>query len=542
MKTSKTLILIASLLFFCVPLAAQEPEQEEERSPLEISRQLQAEQLEVPPPYREKVEDTGQTIMELSLQDAIRLALLHNLDIAIENFNEELTREQIVSTRGFYDPNLSFTIGYEDAEAPTISQLDAGEGQAVRQAKDFRYTASWLQNLPNGSNFQVSYFSNRNDSNNEFLFANPAYNSSFSFDFTQPLWRGFRETSTQRQLKLSNLNLELNDLQFEVQVANVIQQVQDRYWELVFAINNYETRRQGMSLAITQHQNNQKRVNIGVSAPIEITSSRAEVALREQEMISSEVQIINAQNRLKQLMSDDPMASIWSVTLFPTDSPRTPEVDMSMDQSIDLALQNRPELKQVETNIEQNTINQKFYQRELKPQVDLRFSYTSRAAGGGDMSGLGDVFTEAFSFDFNTWAVFADVRIPLGNRQMQGQLAQSRIRERQNLSRLKNAQQGIIVEVRNAYEGLKTQKKRLQSARLAKELSQEQLRGENKRFQAGLSTNFQVLRFQRDLTSAEAQELRALIDYEQAVTALMRATHQIIEQSQVSLARQQEQQ
>ncbi|HSR67261.1 MAG TPA: TolC family protein [Acidobacteriota bacterium] len=545
MNTSarKILPLLTAFLLLLSPLAAQESgqEQEQQRSPLEVSRQLQAEELEVPPPYRDKVEAGGQTIMELTLQDAIRLALLHNLDIAIENFNEELTREQIVSTRGFYDPALEFSVGWQDAESPTISDLEAGEGAEVFAQKQFSYSGRLLQNLPSGADFSVSYFSNRSDSNSAFQFANPAYRASFSANFRQPLWRGFRETQTQRLLKLRNLDLEINDLQFEVQVSLVIQQVQDRYWELVFAINNYETRREGMALAITQHKNNQKRVNIGVSAPIEITSSRAEVALREQEMISSEVQIINAQNRLKQLMSDDPKASIWSLSVYPTDTPRTPEIKMTLNEAVDLALQNRPELKQVESRLEQDAVDQTFFKKELKPQVDLRLSYTSNAAGGGEASGLGDVFTDAFSFNFHTWSAFVDVRIPLGNRTMEGNLAQARIRERQNLSRLKNAQQGIIVEVRNAFEGLKTQGKRLESARLARELSEEQLRGENRRFQAGFSTNFQVLRFQRDLTSAEAQELRALIDYEQAVTALMRATHQIIEQSQVSLARGQDQ-
>lgn len=515
------------------------------------SERLRAEEIQVPEPYEERMRREGQ-VLEMTLSDAIRLALVNNLDIAIQNYAEELTRRSIIQTRGFYDPQLSFSVGYQDSTAPTVSVLDAGENAAASKQTSFAWDTSFSQEIPKGGRLSLSFNNFRSATNSTFSFLNPAFGTDFRVTFTQPLWRGFRQTSTERLLKLQNLDQKVDDLDFEQRVAETIQVVQNQYWELVFAIDNYETQRLSMGLAITQHKNNQTRVRIGVSAPIDITSSRAEVASREQEMIFSEVSIIRAQNGLKKLLAPDPQASIWNLTLIPTDRPTTPPIDQTLPQAIETAIERRPELKKYNVQIERYSIDRKYYRREGKPTVDARFTFNTAARTGdtlvdtnGDdkpdtvvpVGNLGNSILDAFKFNFNTWAIFADVRIPLRNRANDSALAMVSIRERRTLSELKNEQQAIIVEVRNAYEGLKTQKKRLEAARLARQLSEEQLRGENKRFESGLSTNFNVLRFQRDLTLAKAQELRALIDYEQAVAALKKATYTIIEDSDIMLAR-----
>ncbi len=130
-----------------------------------------------------------------------------------------------------------------------------------------------------------------------------------------------------------------------------------------------------------------------------------------------------------------------------------------------------------------------------------------------------------------------DLQIPLRNRSNEADLSTALIRERQLSSTLKNQEQMIIVEVRNAYEGLATRRKSLEAATVASQLSMEQLDGETKRFEAGLSTNFEVLRFQRDLAQSQVSELRALVDYQLAVTALQKALFTIVEESDIVLAK-----
>ncbi len=520
--------------------------------------------FQIPPSYVDRVRKEG-AVLELSVNEAVRLALANNLEIAIENYNEELDRENIVRVQGFFDPSLFFTVGFSDSEVPTTSTLDAGGGVEVNTFNRFVFDTRLQQNVKGGGALSILLNNNRQNTNSTFSFINPRFNSSFSVSFTQPLWRGFRQTSTRRQLELFNLNTRISDTAFQQRVAEVLQQVQNQYWELVYAVENYETQRQSMELAIIQHRNNVKRVDIGVMAPIEITSSQAEVARREQGLIQSEVQIINAQNALKRLLAPDPEHSIWNLSLIPTDRPQMRDVMVTLEEAIATSFRNRPELERLQLQIEQNEVDRAFYQRERKPSVNLRVDIGSVGNAGNvtmrslidlDRDGvpdgfgplvpnvddprygaLGNSWGQVFGFSYINYGIFADVTIPLRNRAAQADMAMVKIRERQYNSTVKNQQQMIIVEVRNAFETIQTRQKSLEAARVARQLAEEQLSGENKRFEAGLSTNFEVLRFQRDLAENLVSELRAEVDYQLALIALEKATYTIIDDNDVVLAR-----
>ncbi|MGH9340118.1 MAG: TolC family protein [Acidobacteriota bacterium] len=521
----------------------------------------------LPDPYVERVRREG-GVLDLTLNDSIRLALTNNLEIAIEDYNEELNREQIVATEGFYDPIVGFSIGWESSESPTTSIIQAGQGVATFERRGLTFGTTVQQPVLGGGDFFLTWSNNRNSSNSAFSFVNPSYGSIFDLRFVQPLWRGFMETQTERQLKLLNLDTEISDSQFQQRVSEIVQRVENQYWELVFAIENYETQRGAMQLAIIQYENSQKRVEIGVQAPIEITTTRAEVARNEQTMIQSEVNIVQAENALKQLLAPDPRASIWNLNLIPTDRPEVQEVQITMAQAIETALARRPELEQIRLQIEKQEVNRDFLDRQGKPQVNLEFNFGSVGQAGlvrqrelidtdgdgipetpGDaqvpdpshplFGNFGRSLTQAFGFDFLNYGAAVNVQWNFRNRTNEAELAQVAIQERQFLGQMKNEQQAIMVDVRNAFEGIQIQKKRLEAASLQRELSEEKLEGENKRFEAGLSTNFQVLQSQRDLSEAQVAELRTLIDYQLALTALEKATYTIIDSNDIVLARSQ---
>ena len=504
-------------------------------------------------------------VRELSVKDAIRLALTNNLEIAIEDYNEDLNRQWIFGARGFYDPRLRFEVGWAATENPARSILDAGQGIPVNTTDRIYFDTSLVQNLPNGSSLTLNFNNNRFSTNSTFSFMNPSFGSNFAVSLRQPLWRGFRETFTRRQLKLYNLDIEISESQFQQKVSEIVQQVQNQYWELVFAIESYEAIRKSMELAIIQHENNRKRVRIGVMAPIEITASRAEVATREQEMIQSEVQIITAQNGLKRHLAPDPTAPIWNLTLIPTQLPRVQDLAITLDEAIARAMERRPELEQNRLLREQVEVDREYYQREGRPTVDLVASLTNTGRAGeifgsefvdsdGDgvpdtrlenvsqpsnpfFGSFGNSWGQVFGFDYINYTLGVSVEIPLKNRANDAERARILIRDRRLASQLKNQQQMIIVEVRNAYESIATQRKRLEAAGVARQLSEAQLEGENKRFQAGLSTNFEVLRYQRDLSQAQVQELRARVDYQQAVTDLEKAMYTIVDSNDIVMAR-----
>ncbi len=559
MKSVKGIILPIVFVFAlpflrAVPQEKSAPDQEGPKMP-EIDR---------PESWADRMR-RERPVRELSVKDAIRLALINNLEIAIEDYNEDLNRQQIFGTRGFYDPRLQFEVGWAATENPARSILDAGRGIPVNTTNRIYFDTSLVQNLPNGSSLTLNFNNNRFSTNSAFSFMNPSFGSNFAASLRQPLLRGFRQTQTRRQLKLYNLDIEISDSQFQQKVSEIVQQVQNQYWELVFAIESYEAIRKSMELAIIQHENNQKRVRIGVMAPIEVTASRAEVATREQEMIQSEVQIITSQNGLKRYLAPDPTAAIWNLTLIPTQLPRVQDLTITLDEAISRAMERRPELEQNRLEREQVEVDREYYQREGRPTVDLVASLTNTGRAGevfgsefvdtdGDgvpdtrlenvpqpsnpfFGSFGKSWGQVFGFDYINYTLGVSVEIPLRNRANEADRARILIQDRRLASQLKNQQQMIIVEVRNAFESIATQRKRLQAAQVARQLSEAQLEGENKRFQAGLSTNFEVLRYQRDLSQSQVQELRARVDYQQAVTDLETAMYTIVDSSDIVMAR-----
>ena len=545
MNTFRLSATLALLFLLPLGLWAQQEEVSPPSSP-------QPDEFSVPESWKDRVRREG-AVRELSLKDAIKLALINNLEIAIEEFNEDFNRQNIIGTKGFYDPTLRFDFRWNSSESPARSLLDAGAGIPVTTSKGLTLDTTFRQNVPGGGQFDLNFENFRGSSNNFFFLANPNFRSRFRLNLTQPLLKGFLETQTERQLKLSNLDTEITDSQFKQKVSDVVQQVQNQYWELVYAIENQEIFRQSMKLAIIQLANNERRVEIGVLAPIEITTSRADVASREQEMIGAEVQIIVTQNALKRMLAADLKANVWSLTLIPTDRPQIKGLRITLKEAIGKALERRPELEQVRLEMEKNEVDRAYFKKEGKPSVNLVASFGSIGQSGnyfregtrepnpdnpffGD---FGNSLNQVFGFDYVDYSIGFAVEIPLRNRSNEAQLAQVGIEQRRFLSRMKNQQQMILVDVRNAFESIETQEKRLQAARMARVLSEEKLKGETKRFQAGLSTNFEVLIYQRDLTQTQGQELRALIDYQIALTALEKAMYTIIDDNDIVVAKQQ---
>ncbi|MBI4444279.1 MAG: TolC family protein [Acidobacteria bacterium] len=515
--------------------------------------------------YLEHARRSG-PVLELTLQDVIRMALMNNLEIAIEDFNEQMTEKRLVGAEGFYDPVLTFEAGYEDTSRPTGNVLTAGAGLNVSESARSYWNAQLNQNLPWGASYTIDWRSSRNLTNSTFSTINPQYNSTMTFNFVQPLRRGLGSTQTRRNLRLINIDEKLDQSEFEQKVADVVRQVSDYYWELMFALRNHEIKRQSLELAWVLHENNRKRVELGNLAPIEIISSRAEAATREQELIAAEETIAAAQNNLRRALAENPRSPIWNLTLIPTEEPKVLDPQVNLDEKLKIALERRPEIKQMMLQMERTGVDREFYKNESRWKVDLVASYFSTGLSGrafrdirvdtnGDgvpdrvvgraedtsspfFGSLGPLYSQIFGNDYRSYTAGVRVEIPLRDRKNEMQLAELTLQESQLTSRMKHLQHQIMVEVRNAAESVVTNQKRVETARVALDLSGQQLQGEMKRFEEGLSTNFVVLQYQRDLAESQLRELRALIDYRKALTAFQKASHTILDAHDVEAAHQ----
>ncbi len=491
----------------------------------------------------EQAEKDG-TALRISLKDLTKLALQNNLDIAISDTNEEIYRKRVLQAYGPYDPEITASMGVQSNRRPNTNATNQSSTGDFNETTGAFWNFQFAQNLSTGGGIRASYNSNRSDTNQKFALFSPQYGTGLSIEFTQPLFRNRRIDQTRGTIRLANLDARLNDSQFRQIVSSTIAGIQALYWDLVGAIRGFEIRRDSVKLAQISFQNNSKSVEIGALPRISITEARAEMANREVDMIASRAAILVAENNLRAVISPDRNAEIWQKVIVPTDIPEFVEYPVDRAQAIETALRNRPELEQFNFQLEQNSISRQMDQNQKKWQVDLVASFGTVGVAGPQsidpdtglplinpdlVGGIGKANQTLFTGGFTNWFAGFDIRIPLRNRGLDAQLAQLQIQRQQlDMSRT-NMEQKIAVQVRNAIEDLETTKQRVQTARVALQLAQEQLEGESQRFQAGMSQNFLVLQRQQFFANAKGVELQALIAYKRSIINLQNAMWTLLE-------------
>ena len=284
---------------------------------------------------------------------------------------KRLYRQKVIGSYGEYDPRLQVGFGTFSNQSPNTRLDNTSVGANYNQLGRYYWELAYVQNLPTGATIRGDWNSFRASTNQAFALFNPQYNATLGMQITQPLWRNRATDVIRSNIKLVNLDLKINDSQFKQKVTDTIAEIQGFYWDLVFAIRDYEIKRESVKLAQIQLDNNKKKVEIGTLAPIGITEARAEVASREQEMIASEERIFTFQNSLRALISNDRHADIWHQTIVPTESPEFKEAKVPLEQAIDTALQNRPELEQLATRLEKNEVSYNLDLDQKKWMFDL---------------------------------------------------------------------------------------------------------------------------------------------------------------------------
>ena len=499
-----------------------------------------------------EVAEKNGTAVRMSLRDVTKLALQNNLDIAIYDTNEELYQNRLLQAYGPYDPAVTAQLNVRrDKRANTRLDTAATGGLGFNQTDNAAWNFAFSQNLPTGGGVAVNFNNSRSDTNQAFALFTPQYSTGLNVQFSQPLWRNRKIDQNRGTIRLANLDLKTNDSQFKQKVTDTISGIQGQYWDLVGTIRDYEIRRESVRLAQITLENNKKKVEIGTLAPIGITEAQADMASREVDLISAEERINNVENALRALISNDRNAEIWRQTIVPTDAPDFKEHKVNLDEAIDTALANRPELEQLAIRIQQNDISYQLSRNMKRYQVDLvaQFGATGTAgpqtigAGGTPLirpelvGALGTAYKTLFTEGFTNWVVGFNVQIPLRNRNVEAQLGQLSVQKRQYLMNRKSTEQAIQVDIRNAVQRLETTRKSVETARIARELAKEQLDGEEKRFQAGLSENFRVLDRQRGLSQAQGVELQALINYKKAIITLQKAMYTLLESNDFEVAK-----
>ena len=480
--------------------------------------------------------DVAPQVRMLTEDEAVKLALENNLGIRITRFEPQVEDLSIVQAEAGWTPTFRSSFSSNSSETPNRSVFTGASGSTLSTDR-LQTSFGIAQTLPRfGSNYDVGW-NNSRFSNNQNLATFPQeLETNLQARFTQPLLRNFSIDNIRQQLEVSLKNREIADLDLRQTTESTIRTVRNSYWNLAYQIAFLDVQRQSLELARESLRNTRTRIEIGTTPPIEEVSAEAEVAAREESVIVAEAQIATAEDNLRALVLDPTAPDFWTVRLVPGGLPAsiTP-LAVNVDIAVQNALQRRTDLEVSRTSIEANEVNIKYLRNQTLPDVTAQFDYRAVGLGGtrnqygtgplgpgtgalesqteiGYTSALSTLFQSAYP----TWTASVNFSYPLGRSQTEASLARERLRLTQTQTRLRQQQLNIATQVRQAARQLQTNQQRVQTSRASRELAERRLDAEQRKFEAGTSTSFQVFQFQRDLSQSRNNELRAILDYNQS--------------------------
>ncbi len=515
---------------------------------------------------------TGQT-MTLTLNETIRKALENNNTIEVAREDVRIQETQLRSLRGAFDPVLSLTPNY--ARSTSTGTLGSN---------DFRLDVGFDKLLERGGGSFNSFFNNSqtgSNSRNNTSFnqtstlgstSNTTYFSNLGVTYNQPLFRNFRVDNTRRQIKIQRKRLQQSDADFRRQTIDIISQVQTAYWDLVFALRNQQNQVANVNLARENLRQIEAKIEVGSAAPLARAEVNTELANREGDLLLATQQVATSENDLKRLILRDPTAPEWSQSLVPTDTPAYSDEPIVVEDAIKDAIDNRPELRRLRLQNEITAIDINYFKNQTKPRIDLVSSFslnglslgnqstdaiiTNQFLGNDDLlrqnlnllltranlptidnssltisgtpgyfnGGSFRAFGNLFRGDAPNYTVGVTFELPFGNRTAKANLAGARITQQQNDAQMRLQEQTVVAEVRNAVQAVETSRRRVLTARRARESAEIQLEGERKLFEVGRSTTFLLFQRENALTNARNSEIRAETDYNKSLSDLQRAT------------------
>jgi outer membrane protein TolC len=281
-----------------------------------------------------------------------------------------------------------------------------------------------------------------------------------------------------------------------------------------------------------------KEIAIGTLAPKEVLSAQAEVASRKADILQAVQQVKNNSDTLRNLINFP--GDSTDADLLPTDRPILVPNDWNFDEALASALKNRPDLQSSGLAVKNRELDLSYARNQTLPSLSLTANYWSPGVSGDRIlyldnnpltgviignipGGASAALRDAFAFKYRNWSVSLSLQIPLNTIFSRANEAQARTLMEQEIARLKNQEQVVVFEIRSAVRAVRTDYERVDAYKIARELAEQKLEAEQAKMKAGMSSNFMVLQYQRDLASTRTMELRALIDYRRSLGRLEKA-------------------
>ena len=470
--------------------------------------------------------------MRLTREEVVRLAIENNAAPAASRYDPVISAERVAAARSAFVPSLTSALQRNSQSTPSTNLFS---GDSALQTDYWSGQAGIGQLLPwGGANYSVSFNSARTTTTNPLTTFTPSLTASVQALFTQPLLRDFKTDPARAQLDISARNQEIADLRLQEDVARTTAQAETAYWSVVAARAAVDVQQRALDLALELERTNRARVDVGQSPPLDLVTARAEVAQRRENLIIARTAALQTEDILRVVIFNQKRPDFWTVHLEPADAvpPAGPQPDV--DAAVRRALGSRPDIAEVRKQIQISDTTVTLSKNQTLPDLRLQASYVTSGLGGSklvrtggfpgtivgfDNTSFGSVLGQAFSTDYPTWQLGFTLNYPIGKSVEEANLARAKLEREQANARLESTELVAVREVRDAALRLEQNRQRIETSQLGRELAEQRLDAEQKRFDVGMSTSFLVIQAQRDLAIARNNELQANLAYQLSVIA-----------------------
>lgn len=471
------------------------------------------------------------TVWRLDLVEALRLAVHHNLGLAVERQSVEVARLGIDVARGGFEPALSVSADHNRSDSPPISAQAGVAGSIVSMSSE-DWRLSLTQRLQTGTQLELDFVNGRSRSTAGTAVEPINYVSSVTLSMIQPLLRGFSPDLVVPRIDVLRAEIasERERQQLLVTAAQLVEQTEDAYWDLVQALYQYDLDVRSLRLAEDQLALTHRQIDAGMTPPSDLISAESTLAQRKLQLVSAEQAIEQAADQLRGLVHLP--REQWSRPILPTELPRFVAETHQAEDMLAVALHNRPELAQSDLDLRAQELSVRRADNDKLPRIDLGLVGSLAGQDAGYPGALGQVGRA----DAPGYTVVLNLAwTPLG-RAAGASAEIERAHQRATLATHQQVLQSVWSAVRDAVRNQHSAALQVTAAARFRELATRSLDVEQRKFLNGNSSNFVVAQHQQEVAGAQLSELTAVLAYKKATAALLRATGRLLDERHIELA------
>ena len=463
--------------------------------------------------------------LNLSLKDAIKRAVEKNLDVKVELYNPAMAEADIRRNLGIYDTLLNLQADYTHSTTLPASTVFSGTDVNRQQTTQFNAGASQL--IQTGGSVGLAFNNTWNSSNASRVGTIPNYyQSDLTLSFSQPLLKNFGREATELGINVARFTKEGSLDRFKTRLSDTVAQVRNEYFKLYSLREDLEVKKTSLALAQKILSDTKGQVNAGVLPAMEILNAEFGTATREKDIIDAERALKDEMDLIRHLLQLNSGNEI-----IPADLPTREEYPVVEEEALARALAERPELLSQRANVKTSDLQMRVTRNRTRPDLSLN---ASAALTGLDEHYNRDI-EKIGSGDYPVWGIGLQFSYPLGNRAAENDYIRSKLALEQARTQLQSLESSIANEVRSAIRAIQSSYKQLEVTDRGRAFAEERLNAFIKKNKVGLATTKDVLDVENDLVAAKNNQIKALADYNNAITQFWRSTAEILDKEGIKI-------